>query len=387
MAGRGAHKIFLGMAPGVGKTYQMLEEAHEEKERGRDVVIGYLEPHGRVETQAQAAGLETLSRRQLEYRGVTLEEMDLPGILRRRPELCLIDELAHTNVPGSENRKRHQDVEQVLAAGIDVYSTVNVQHVESLAGQIGAYTGVPVRETLPDQVLHQADDVVLVDVTPQLLIERLKGGKVYADRSAPLAELSFFRPDTLATLREISLLEVAEQAELAEPGERIARPKAERSDAGPPPARPVLLATHRAAEPPGRVLALATPDPWMRATVYHAFRTAERLHAPFDVLWVQSPAGVDATSEEVAALERLISTLGGSFVVRKSGDLVAAAAEVARAHGATYVLIGRPRRRTQLGRLAHRELALELMDALPDLDVQIVALPDPRLRLPRRARH
>ena len=136
MTARGAHKIFLAIAPGVGKTCQMLEEAHEEKERRRDVVIGYLEPHGRAETLSRAAGLETVPRRQLHYHGARIEEMDLPAILRRRPELCLIDELAHTNVPASENGKRHQDVEQALAAGIDVYSTVNVQHVESLAGQI-----------------------------------------------------------------------------------------------------------------------------------------------------------------------------------------------------------------------------------------------------------
>ena len=374
MTKRASHKIFLGMAPGVGKTYQMLEEAHEEKNRGRDVVIGFLESHGRVETLSQAEGLETVPRRRLEHRGAMLEEMDLPAILRRRPELCLIDELAHTNAPGSENRKRHEDVEQVLEAGIDVFSTVNVQHVESLAGQISGYTGVPVREALPDRVLHAADDVVLVDVTPELLIERLKGGKVYVDRSADVAERGFFRPDTLATLREISLLEVAQEAE---PG---------RTDAPREPApRPVLLATHRPAPAPGRVLALTTPDPWMRPTVYHAFRAAERLHAPFDVLWVQSEDGADAGrehvpaqgGEEVAALRRLVATLGGTLLVRQADDLVGATAQVAQERGVTYLVIGRPRRRTHLGKLAHRRLPLELMDALPEVDLQIVALADP----------
>ncbi|HYB30635.1 MAG TPA: histidine kinase [Solirubrobacteraceae bacterium] len=386
MAPRGAHKIFLGMAPGVGKTYQMLEEAHEETERGRDVVIGYLEPHGRAETQEQAAGLETVPRRRLEYHGVTLEEMDLSAILRRRPELCLIDELAHTNVPGSENAKRHEDVEQVLAAGIDVYSTVNVQHVESLAGQIGSYTGAPVRETLPDRVLHEADDVVLVDITPQLLIERLKAGKVYANRSASVAEHGFFRPDTLATLREISLLEVAQEAEPGRQPESGTKPEPEIGGGRAPAARPVLLATHRPAEAPARVLALATPDPWMRATVYHAFRTAERLHAPFDVLWVRSDDGATDDPDEVTALKRLTDTLGGALLIRTSDDLVAATAGVARERGATYLLIGRPRRRTQLGRLVHRDLPLELMSALPEVDVQIVALPDPRPGKPRGGR-
>jgi two-component system sensor histidine kinase KdpD len=373
MTARGVHKIFLGMAPGVGKTYQMLEEAHEEKERGRDVVIGYLEPHGRAETLSQAAGLEMVPRRQLHYRGVTLEEMDLPGILRRRPELCLIDELAHTNVRGSENGKRHEDVEQALAAGIDVYSTVNVQHVESLAGQIARSTGVPVRETLPDRVLHEADDVVLVDVTPQLLIERLKAGKVYADQSPEIAERAFFREDTLATLREISLLEVAEEVEPGGAAEQHTP-----DSRGPEPTRrSVLLAPHRATEAPARVLALATPDPWMRPTVYHAFRTAERLHAPFVVLWVQTSADDAVGLEDVAALERLVETLGGSLLVRQAADLVAMAAQVAKERGATYLLIGRPRRRTHLGVLVHRHLPLELMSALPDMDVQIVALPDP----------
>jgi two-component system, OmpR family, sensor histidine kinase KdpD len=369
MAPRGAHKIFLGMAPGVGKTYQMLEEAHEEKNRGRDVVIGYLESHGRAETLSQAEGLETVPRRRLEHRGAVLEEMDLPAILRRRPELCLIDELAHTNVPGCENSKRHQDVDQVLDSGIDVYSTVNVQHVESLAGQIGKATGIPVRETLPDRVLHAADGVVLVDVTPALLIERLKAGKVYVDRSAEVAERAFFRPDTLATLREISLLEVAHEAETAPVGEQRSAAAAE------PAPRPVLLATHRPAEAPARVLALTTPDPWMRPTVYHAFRTAERLHAPFDVLWVQT--GAAAGDEEVEALSRLVGTLGGTLIVRQGEDLVGATAEVAQERGATYLVIGRPRRRTHLGQLTHRRLPLELMSALPDVDLQIVALADP----------
>ncbi len=371
MAPRGAHKIFLGMAPGVGKTYQMLEEAHEEKDRGRDVVIGYLESHGRAETLSQAEGLETVPRRRLEYRGAVLEEMDLPAILRRRPELCLIDELAHTNIPGCENSKRHQDVDQVRDSGIDVYSTVNVQHVQSLAGQIGRSTGIPVRETLPDRVLHAADDVVLVDVTPALLIERLKAGKVYVDRSDEVAERAFFRPHTLATLREISLLEVAHEAEQ---GPRDEQP----SSAGAEPApRPVLLASHRPADAPARVLALTTPDPWMRPTVYHAFRTAERLHAPFDVLWVQSEDGPVASGEDVDALSRLVRTLGGTLVVRRSEDLVGATARVARERAATYLVIGRPRRRTHLGQLAHRRLPLELMSALPDVDLQIVALADP----------
>jgi two-component system sensor histidine kinase KdpD len=213
----GRHTVFLGMAPGIGKTYQMLEEGREEQNRGREVMIGYLEPHGRAETLAQADGLETLPQRRLEYRGATWEEMDLPGILRRRPDLCLIDELAHTNVPGTEHQKRHEDVDAVLDAGIDVWSTVNVQHVESLASQIAALIGDRLTETLPDRVLDDAYNIVLVDLTPELLIERLEAGKIYPDESADIARRNFFRPERLRMLREVSLLHVAKEVE---PGRR-----------------------------------------------------------------------------------------------------------------------------------------------------------------------
>jgi two-component system sensor histidine kinase KdpD len=370
MRGRGRHKVFLGMAPGVGKTYKMLEEGHEEKNRGRDVVIGFLEPHGRAETLSQAQGLETVPRRSLQHRGASLDEMDPRAILRRRPELCLIDELAHTNVPGSERAKRYSDVAAVMAAGIDVYSTLNVQHVESLASQISRLAGIPVRETVPDQVLDDADDVVLVDITPELLLERLEAGKIYPERFAAVAEHGFFRSDNLAALREIALLEVADEVE--------PRP---RGHAGPPdttqPASRMVLAFDRTSRSVLRVLALATPDPRTRPTVYHAFRTAERLHAPFDVLWVRSEDdGVSDRDERVGALRRLVSTLGGDLIVRSGGDVATVAAEVARERRSTYLLMGQPGRRTAFGRLANRKLPQRLMAALPGVDLQIVALSD-----------
>src|SRR5246127_4937874 len=167
--GRGHLKVFIGMAPGVGKTFRMLQEGRAEAESGRDVVIGYLEPHGRAETVAQAEGLETVPRRRVFYRDKPMEVMDLPALLARAPELCLIDELAHTNAVGVEHAKRWQDVEDVLDAGIDVFSTVNVQHLESLNDQVAELTGTRVRETIPDAVLGQADEVVLIDITPQAL--------------------------------------------------------------------------------------------------------------------------------------------------------------------------------------------------------------------------
>jgi two-component system, OmpR family, sensor histidine kinase KdpD len=201
------------MAAGVGKTYRMLQEGQAEAEAGRDVVIGYLEPHRRPETAAQAIGLAAVPRRHVAYRDTTLEEMDLPAILERAPELCLIDELAHSNAPGTEHAKRFEDVQDVLEAGIDVFSTVNVQHLESLNDQVAELTGVRVRETLPDAVLSAADEVVIVDLTPQALIERLRAGKVYPPERVPAALNNFFRTENLAALREVALRQVAERVE------------------------------------------------------------------------------------------------------------------------------------------------------------------------------
>ena len=209
---RGHHKIFLGMAAGVGKTYRMLQEGHAELEAGRDVVIGYLEPHGRSRPSG-GRRLPQLARRRVTYKDVTLAEMDLPGLLARAPELALIDELAHTNAPGSEHDKRYEDVADVLAAGIDVFSTVNVQHLESLNDQVAELTGVRVRETFPDSVLSEADEVVLVDVTPATLIERLRAGKVYKPERVPAALNGFFRVENLEALREVALRQVAEGVE------------------------------------------------------------------------------------------------------------------------------------------------------------------------------
>src|SRR5580658_9677708 len=210
---RGHYKIFLGMAAGVGKTYRMLQEGQAEAEAGRDVVVGYMEPHDRIETIAQSVGLEFIPRRGISYRGNRLEEMDLPAILERSPELCLIDELAHTNAPGVEHEKRYEDIEDVLSAGIDVFSTVNVQHLESLNDQVSELTGIRVRETVPDAVIGSADEVVLIDITPQSLIERLQAGKVYPDDRIKSALENFFKIENLSALREVALRQVAEEVE------------------------------------------------------------------------------------------------------------------------------------------------------------------------------
>jgi two-component system sensor histidine kinase KdpD len=201
------------MAAGVGKTFRMLQEGQAEAEAGRDVVIGFLESHGRVETDVQARGLESLPRRRVPYRETAVEEMDLPAILERAPELCLIDELAHTNAVGVEHAKRWQDVEDVLNAGIDVFSTVNVQHLESLNDQVADLTSTRVRETIPDAVLNSADEVVLIDLTPRALIERLRAGKIYKPDRIEAALNNFFRIENLAALREVALRQVAEEVE------------------------------------------------------------------------------------------------------------------------------------------------------------------------------
>src|SRR6202042_3652448 len=266
---KGRYKIFLGMAAGVGKTYRMLQEGQAEAEAGRDVVIGYLEPHGRPETIAQARGLETVPRRQVEYRGTTIAEMDLPAVLERAPELCLIDELAHTNAPGCKHEKRYEDIADVLAAGIDVYSTVNVQHLESLNDQVAELTGTRMRETVPDAVIASADDVVLIDVTPESLVQRLLEGKVYPPERIQSALSNFFKIENLSALREVALRQVAEEIEAKRiPSEQPARHREDRLvDAGAPQAIGE------------RLLALVTPKPESQRIVRRAWRSAQRLGA------------------------------------------------------------------------------------------------------------
>src|SRR5580698_7906002 len=210
----GKLKIFLGYAAGVGKTYQMLEEAQAAKSAGVDVVIGYFEPHGRKDTIAKTDGLEVIPRRKIDYRGGLFEEMDTDAILGRRPELCVVDEFPHTNVPGSDRLKRWQDVQTLLEAGIDVLTTMNIQHLESLNDQIWNITGIRVRETIPDWVMQQADQVVMVDLTPRALLNRLARGVVYSQDKAQKALENFFQESTLVALRELALRQTAHEVEI-----------------------------------------------------------------------------------------------------------------------------------------------------------------------------
>ena len=365
--GRGHHKVFLGMAAGVGKTYQMLREGQAEAENGRDVVIGYLEPHGRAETVAQAEGLETVPRRRVAYRDSVLEEMDLPALLRRAPELALIDELAHTNAPGVEHHKRYEDVEDVLAAGIDVFSTVNVQHLESLNDQVAELTGIRVRETIPDAVIGAADEVVLIDITPQSLVERLRAGKVYPAERVQTALNNFFKLENLSALREVALRQVAEEVEAKripvdlDPG-RAGRPGDER-----------LIDSAATTAVGERLLALITPQAQSQRVVRRAWRSAQRLGAELDVLWVADHDTSEQEREQLDALRRLSSVLGAHLLIEHGDDVAAVAQRVAQDRGTTYVLMGTPKPRGALRRLTQSSLPFRLLELLPGVDLRIVA--------------
>jgi two-component system, OmpR family, sensor histidine kinase KdpD len=362
-ARKGRYRVFLGMAAGVGKTYRMLQEGVAEAEAGRDVVIGYLEPHGREETIAQADGLETIPRRQVEYRGTSLFEMDLSAVLQRAPELCLIDELAHTNAPGVEHEKRYEDIADVLAAGIDVYSTVNVQHLESLNDQVAELTGTRVRETVPDAVLASADDVVLVDITPESLVQRLLEGRVYPLERVQGALSNFFKIENLSALREVALRQVAQEVE----SRRVTSEPAPRG-------RGERLIDAVAPQAIGeRLLALVTPQPHAQRVVRRAWRSAQRLGAELDILWVADHRPSDEENEQLEALRRLASVLGAHLLVEHGDDLVLVTQRVARDRGTTYVLIGTPRPRGIFRRLTSHSLPTRLTEALPGIDLRIVA--------------
>lgn len=360
MAGR--HKIFLGMAAGVGKTYRMLQEGQAAADSGRDTVVGLLETHGRAETAAAAEGLEVVPRRQLEYRGATLEEMDLPALLARGPELALIDELAHTNAPGLEHPKRYEDVEDVLAADIDVFSTVNVQHLESLNDLVAELTGVRVRETIPDEVLARADEVVLLDLTPEALISRLREGRVYKPERVAAALGGFFKVENLQALREVALRQVAEDVE----AKRLVRDtlfeREERlfGSAAPPIAE--------------RLLVLVPLDARAEPVVRRAWRSSQRLAVDLDILVVRDPESEPsgAEREQLERLRRLASVLGAALFVETGEDVARVAGRVARERGTTYILMGQPRRSRGLRRL-QEPLPMRLLRELPDVDVRVLA--------------
>src|SRR4051812_36958985 len=328
------------MAAGVGKTYRMLAEAQAEAEAGRDVVIGLVEPHQRTDTERQTAGLERIPQRRVSYRGVNLQELDLPGILARAPELCLIDELAHSNAPGLEHPKRYEDIRDVLEAGIDVFSTVNVQHLESLNDQVAELTGVKVRETVPDEELANADEIVLVDLPPEDLLARLRAGKVYPQGRIAPALGGFFRVENLRALREVALRQLAETVE-----------------------------ERRIDEPPiaERLLAFVSLDERDERVLRRAGRSAQRLGSELDVLVVTRQAPSAEQRARLEALRRLTAMLGAHLLVEE-GDELEVLARVARERRTTYILLGPPPRR-RFG----EPLLLRILRELPGVDVRVVA--------------
>src|ERR1700678_4405497 len=278
--GRGRLKIFLGAAPGVGKTYEMLLTAQAKRREGVDVVIGVVETHGRKETLALVNGLEAIPRRDVEYRGNSIHEMDLDAGLARRPQLVLVDELAHTNAPGSRHPKRYLDVEELLAAGIDVYATLNIQHIESLNDVVARITRIRVRETVPDYVLDQAHDVEIIDITPDDLLARLRDGKVYVPETASRALDHYFSPGNLTALRELAL-----------------RSTAQRVDA--------QLLTHMQANAIAgpwaageRILVCLSEDPRAAGLVRYSKRLADRLHAPWTAISIETRRSLQLTDEQ-----------------------------------------------------------------------------------------
>jgi two-component system sensor histidine kinase KdpD len=360
--GRGHYTIYLGMAAGVGKTFRMLQEGLAQLEAGRDVVIGLLETHGRIETQALAEGIPVVPRRRVTYRDTDLEDMDLPAILRRAPEVSLVDELAHTNAPGLEHEKRYEDIEDILDAGIDVLSTLNVQHLESLNDQVAEISGARVRETVPDSILGKADEVVLIDLSPEALLARLRAGKVYKPERIEAALNGFFRIENLAALREIALRQVAEEVEAKR---LVTEVVGTRQD---------TVAADMSKAVGERLLALVEPYPGSQRLVRRAWRSAQRLGAHLDLLWV-APNGRDPGPDQerqLAALLQLASVLGATLIVETGDDVADTVAQVARDRGTTYILMGRARPARGLARL-RVPLTQRLIEALPGVDIRIVA--------------
>ncbi len=332
----------------------MLQEGQQAKADGRDVVIGYLEPHDRPETTALAEGLEVVPRLRAEHGGLELEEMDADAVIRRAPDLALVDELAHTDATVMRNEKRYQDIEEILDAGIDVISTVNVQHLESLNDAIFELTDIRVRETFPDRILDEADQVVLVDLTPEELQERLRAGKVYSKERAEVALQNFFTHENLATLRELVLREVAEDVE----ARRQLQPLGQ-------------LSQQAVAE---RLLVLIEPQPKSQRILRRAWRSAQRLGGEIDALWMR-PSGREPTAEEqtqLAALRRVASLLGIHFLEEDGDDLVATVRRVADERGSTYIFVGTPdesRRREIFG----GSLLSRMVREIPGIDIRVVA--------------
>ena len=355
----GRLKIFLGAAPGVGKTYEMLQEARARRKEGKDVVVGVVETHGRQETEALLEGLEVLPRQRLDYKDRSLEEMDLDAILARRPQLSLVDELAHTNVAGSRHPKRYLDVEELLNNGIDVYTTLNIQHIESLNDVVAQITRVRVRETVPDSILDRADAIELVDITPDDLIQRLKEGKVYVPKQAERALEHFFSPANLTALRELALRRTAERVD-----EQLLTEMQARAIPGP----------WAAGE---RLLVCVSEDPRAAGLVRYTKRLADRLHASWTALYVETGRSLQLSEEQrdrIADTLRLAQALGGEAVTIPGGDRRVADDVIAfaQANNITQVIVGKSNRSWWF-ELLHGSVVSDLVRRCGNISVHVIA--------------
>ncbi|MFJ8228512.1 ATP-binding protein [Streptomyces sp. NPDC094448] len=354
--GRGKLRIYLGAAPGVGKTYAMLSEAHRRVERGTDCVVAFVEHHDRPRTEVMLHGLEQIHRRELEYRGGVFTEMDVDAVLERRPAVALVDELAHTNVPGSRNAKRWQDVEELLAAGIDVISTVNIQHFESLGDVVESITGVRQRETVPDEVVRRADQIELVDMAPQALRRRMAHGNIYKSDKVDAALSNYFRPGNLTALRELALLWVADRVD-----EYLQQYRGEHN----------IRSTWQARE---RIVVGLTGGPEGRTLIRRAARMAAK-GSGSEILAVyiaRSDGLTSASPKELAVQRTLVEDLGGTFHHVIGDDIPSSLLEFARGVNATQIVLGSSRRKTWQYIFGPGVGATVARDSGPDLDVHIV---------------
>jgi two-component system sensor histidine kinase KdpD len=355
----GKLRIFVGAAPGVGKTYEMLQQAQARKTDGYDVVVGVVETHGRRETELLLEGLELIPRQHIEYRGQRLDEMDLDAIIARRPQIVLVDELAHTNAPGSRHPKRYLDVEELLRRGINVYTTVNIQHIESLNDVVAQITHVRVRETVPDSIFDRADAVELVDLTPDDLIQRLKEGKVYVPKQAERALEHFFSPANLTALRELALRRTAERVD-----EQLLSEMQARAIPGP----------WAAGE---RILVCVSEDPRTAGLVRYAKRLADRLHGPLTALYVEGRRSLQLSEEErdrIADTLRLAEALGGEAVTVPSADRPIADDVIAyaQANNITQIIIGKTTR-SRWFEILHGSVVHELVRRSGNISVHVIA--------------
>jgi two-component system, OmpR family, sensor histidine kinase KdpD len=369
---RGRLKVFLGYAAGVGKTYQMLMEARDLKCRGIDVVVAYFEPHGRKDTIALTEGLEVVPRKKIEYRGSPFEEMDTDAALRRRPEVAVVDEFPHTNVPGSPRLKRWEDVHVLLEAGIDVLTTMNVQHLESLNDQIWHSAGVRVRETIPDWVLKQADEVVMVDLTPRALLNRLARGVVYPPERARQALENFFKESTLVALRELAMREAAYAVESRLPGDEETTPAATFADRG---------------ETPEHLLLVITPDPSSAALIRRGRRVADYLRADCLAVYVSKTADFhDLTPRERESLERHLNFARGLRIetrILEGGDVAESIVRFARLTSVTQIFVTRENSRRRASAL-RAWFASAFVQRIVNLarDMQVTVVADRSVRRP-----